>query len=259
MYIVPHARRVALFAAACLTALRLSPALAAPETAASTTGFSAAQRHEIVSIIRGALKQDPSILGDALAELQKSMRNKAKGENLAALSRMHDALKAAPDYAIRGNPSGKLSVVEFYDPRCGYCRGMLETVDRFIKAEPNVRFVEKIVPVLGEKSVLEAEAILAAAQQGAYEKMKRTLMLDKTPPTIEHIREVALKIGLDAKRLEKDMHAPAIQKMLQANLAQARAIGLEGTPTFAIGTVQIIPGAVSYDELQRAAHTALAG
>ena len=89
--------------------------------------------------------------------------------------------------------------------------------------------------------------------------MKRTHMLDKTPPTIAHIREVALKIGWDAKGREKDMHSPAIQKRLQANLAQARAIGLEGTPTFAIGTVQIIPGAVSYDELQRAAHTALAG
>ncbi|GBQ11297.1 DsbA family protein [Swaminathania salitolerans] len=238
----------ALFALA-LT-LPASLPFAPPAMAAPAAQFSPAQRDEIVSIMREALRKDPSILSDAIMALRAGAQQKAADDALAHVRADHARLEKAPDYAVRGNPHGDLTLVEFLDPRCGYCRSMVPVVDSLLKADPQLRLVEKIVPVLSEKSVLDTQAIFAAALQGGYEKMKRALMQDKAPPTMERIRQLAKANGLDADRLEKDMHAPSVAAEINENLAQARLIGLDGTPTFVFGTNAIIPGAVSTEEMR---------
>lgn len=230
------------------TLVSFSATPAAAQTAG--TSFSPAQRAEIVSIMRDALKNDPSILSDAILALRQGAQQKAADDALTHVRTDRDRLQKGPDYTIRGNPQGDLTIVEFLDPRCGYCRSMVPLVDALLKSDPKLRLVEKIVPVLSEKSVLDTQAIFAAALQGGYEKMKRALMQDTTAPSLDRIRQLATANGLNADRLVADMHAPGVAALINENLAEARLIGLDGTPTFVFGTNSIIPGAISAAELR---------
>ncbi|GAJ28957.1 DsbA family protein [Acidomonas methanolica] len=225
--------------------------LAAPAARAEPpSGFTPAQRQEIVSILRDALKTDPTILGDAIIALRRDAEKNARSSALTALRDNRAALETGPAYTLRGNPSGDVTVVEFLDPRCGYCRAMVPVVDKLLAADSHVRLVEKVIPVLGEKSVLDAQAILAAARQGGYDKMKRALMLDKQEPSLDRVRAVASANGLDADKLVADIKDPGIARELNDNLALARAIGLDGTPTFIFGNSSVIPGAISLQNMQ---------
>jgi len=250
-----RARLAGAFLALGLTASASVPAFAEP-----ATSFTPQQRAEIVSILRQALKDDPSILSDAIVALRQGAQQKASDDALSHVKSDRERLQKGPDYTVRGNPNGDLTIVEFLDPRCGYCRSMVPVVDALLKADPKLRLVEKIVPVLSEKSVLDTQAIFAAALQGGYDKMKRALMQDTAPPTLDRIRQLATANGLSADRLVADMHASSVAAQINENLAEARLIGLDGTPTFVFGTNAIIPGAVSAEEMRaqiknaRAAH-----
>lgn len=218
--------------------------------AADSGSFTSQQRQEIVEIMRQALKTDPSILSDAIMALRQGAQVKAETDALSHVRSDREKLQTAPEYAVRGNAQGDLTVVEFLDPRCGYCRSLVPVVDKLIASDPKLRFVEKIIPVLSEKSVMDAQAILAAAKQGGYDKMKRGLMQDTAVPTLDRIREIAAANGLNADRLVKDMHDQDISALINENLSQAREIGLDGTPTFVFGTASIAPGAMSLDDLR---------
>ncbi|AQS89432.1 hypothetical protein AA101099_1840 [Neoasaia chiangmaiensis NBRC 101099] len=218
---------------------------------AQTSGsFSPDQRRQIVEIMRDALKSDPTILSDAIVALRQGAEQQEQSKALGAVRADKAALQTAPAYAVRGNTNGDLTVVEFLDPRCGYCRSLVPVVDKLLADDPKLRLVEKVVPVLSEKSMLDTQAIFAAARQGGYDKMKRALMQDTATPSVERIRQLASANGLDADRLAKDMHDPDVSTQINTNLAQARAIGLDGTPTFVFGTDSIAPGAMSLQDMQ---------
>jgi len=148
--------------------LSLSLALLLPGMrAVHADGFTPAQRDEIVRIMRDALKSDPSILRDAVAALQA---DEAQGQDRAAeaaVARLGDRLYDPAD-PIEGNPLGDVTVIEFYDTRCPYCRRMLSTFAELIRAEPNVKIELKDLPILGPESQLESRALLAAQRQGGY-------------------------------------------------------------------------------------------
>ncbi|BAT18723.1 DsbA family protein [Asaia bogorensis] len=253
-----RARLAGTFLALGLTVSTAVPALAAPSTAsaAAESSFSPAQRAEIVTILRDALKNDPSILSDAIVALRQGAQQKAADDALTHVRSDRERLQKGPDYTVRGNPQGDLTIVEFLDPRCGYCRSMVPVVDALLKSDSKLRLVEKLVPVLSEKSVLDTQAIFAAALQGGYEKMKRALMQDTTPPTLDRIRQLATANGLNADKLVTDMHASSVAAQINENLAEARLIGLDGTPTFVFGTSAIIPGAISAEEMREQIRTA---
>lgn len=253
-----RARLAGAFLALGMTASTVASVIAAPASAQPVAGasFSPEQRAEIVSIMRDALKNDPSILSDAIVALRQGAQQKASDDALTHVRSDRERLQKGPDYTVRGNPQGDLTIVEFLDPRCGYCRSMVPLVDALLKSDPKLRLVEKIVPVLSEKSVLDTQAIFAAALQGGYEKMKRALMQDTAPPTLDRIRQLATANGLNADKLVTDMHTPGVAAQINENLAEARLIGLDGTPTFVFGTSAIIPGAISAEELREQVKTA---
>ncbi|GBR54183.1 hypothetical protein AA106555_1585 [Neokomagataea thailandica NBRC 106555] len=207
--------------------------------------FSGEQRAEIVEILRQALKNDPSILGDALKSLREQMAEQQQNTALDAVRQHWAALRDAPDYAVRGNPKGAVTVVEFLDPRCSYCRAMIPVVDKFLERHKDVRLVERLVPVLGKGSVLDTQVIQAASLQGKYAVLRQALMGDTVTPSVERVRQVAQANGVDADRLIKDMSSPAVIAAIRSNLDLAQAIGLDGTPTFVFGTAVIAPGALS--------------
>jgi len=227
--------RLALLLGACLIGTAAHAADPAP--------FTPDQRNAIVSILRQALKADPSILRDAIGALQadEEAQEKARIRALAVD-------KSDPS---AGNPVGDVTVVEFYDPRCPYCRSMHQTVENLLAQDHGIRLVFKDIPVLGPASELSTRAILAARNQGGYLKMQAALMGDPAKPTLESIRKTAAGLGLDANRLASDMDAPGLRAQIDANLHLAHVLHVQGTPVFFIGD-QVIPGAVDQAELEAA-------
>jgi protein-disulfide isomerase len=208
--------------------------------------FTAAQRAEIVKIMRDALKQDPSILRDAVAALQADETGKQKEMLAAAKNSLID-----PADPIGGNPHGDVTIVEFFDTRCPYCRKLEPAMADLLARDHGVRLVFKDLPILGPASVLGSKAILAAHKQGGYEKLRDAIMSAPPQTTKAMIQEAAQHLGLDWPRLQRDMDDPAIQARIDANLKLARSIGIEGTPALIIGG-ELIPGAVEGDELRSA-------
>ncbi|KXV78077.1 hypothetical protein AD954_04635 [Acetobacter cerevisiae] len=219
---------------------------------AADGSFSPAQRAEIVEIVRNALKTDPTILSDAISSLQAQASARKASSALETVRRNKAQYGESTTDVVLGNKNGKLEVVEFYDPRCQYCRKVLGDVDHLIGSEPDLRLVEKVIPVLGPNSVIDAEAIMAAGLQGKYIPFQKALMTDSSAPSLDRIRRLAQNVGLDADRLLKDMKSPAVTTALSKNLELAKAIDLEGTPTFIIGDREIIPGAASESDLKAA-------
>lgn len=212
--------------------------------------FSPQQRQDIVEIIKDALRSDPGILREALAALQADDESRHEQVTHDALTRLAPKLVEPAD-PIAGNPAGDVTVVEFYDTRCPYCRGMLPVLAALLRADPNIRLVMKDMPILGAASQLESRALLAAQAQGGYFKLQEPVMKASTPPTRDTLQAEADRQGLDGGRLLREMDNAAITSRLQANIELARQIGIDGTPAFVIGT-RLISGAVEVADLQRA-------
>jgi len=219
--------------------------------AAWAGSFTPEQRAEIVGILREALRSDPSILRDAVQALQVDEGARQDKAARAAIAKNHDALQADPADPVAGNPAGDVTVVEFYDTRCPYCRRMLPTIAALLKAEPSVRLVYKDLPMLGPSSQVEARALLAAQRQGGYLRLREALMQAIAPSTPESIRAEAERQGLDGARLLRDMDDPAIHARLEANADLARDLDVEGTPALVIGKKRIL-GAMELADLRAA-------
>ena len=225
--------------------------------AARADGFTPAQRAEIVGIVRNALQQDPSILRDAVIALQADESERSQQASRAAIARSGAELVNPAD-PVAGNPQGDVTIVEFFDTRCPYCRRMDPVMDSFLAKDHNVRLVYKDLPILGPASVLGSKALLAAQKQDAYGKMREAVM--KLPPdtTSSQIEATARGLGLDWPRMARDMADPAVQARIDANLKLARGLGIQGTPALVIGN-DLVPGALSLPELRKAVAAARRG
>ena len=233
---------------ACLLLLAFACLPALPGAAADQ--FTPAQRAEIVAIVRQALKQDPSILRDAVGALQAEDSAHAAAESQAALVAHHDMLVTTAD-PVAGNPRGTVTIVEFFDTRCPYCRRMEPAMAKLLRQDHDVKLVYKDLPILGPASMLGSKALLAAQQQGAYDKLREAVMQMPADTTSPMIQAAAEKLGLDWPKLQHDMDAPTVQRQIDANLKLAQALDIEGTPVLVIGK-QIVPGALDLAELQKA-------
>ena len=229
--------------------------VAAPGARAAV--FTAEQRAEIVAILRDALATDPTILRDAITALQRDESRQQRAAARGAIAGLSDALRHTQGDPVAGNPDGSVTVVEFYDLRCPYCRRMLPVVAEFLKRNPNVRLVFKDLPILGPASVLGARAVLAAQRQGGYLKLHDALMASPASIDEASLRATVEHVGLDWDRLARDMADPAIQARIDANLTLARKLNIDGTPAYVIGA-QLLPGAVELPDLETALAAAVA-
>ena len=208
--------------------------------------FTPAQRAAIVQIMRDALKKDPTILRDAVSAMQDEDSRQQRAKIASLGSRL-----ASPDDPVGGNPNGDVTIIEFFDTRCPYCRKMEPTMTDLLAHDHGVRLVYKDLPILGPPSVLGSKALLAAEKQGAYEKLRTAIMAAPPQTTKPMIKDAAVKLGLDWPRLEHDMDDPAIAARLDANVKLARSIGVDGTPALVIGG-DLLPGAMELGDLQDA-------
>lgn len=218
--------------------------------AAAAQGFTPAQRQEVVGILREALRTDPEILRDALAALEVAERRDQEGAARAAIAAEAEALFRDPADPVLGNPRGAVTVVEFFDVRCGYCRQMQPAVEQLLRRQPDVRLVMKDLPILGPASVLASRALLAAQRQGGYAALHAALLGLREEPAEPVLRREAERAGLDWARLRRDMDDPVVQRRLDANLRLARSLRIEGTPALVVGAA-MVPGAVDLATMER--------
>jgi protein-disulfide isomerase len=236
--------------------------LAAVPGLVAAQGFTPAQRAEIIEILRQALREDPSILREALGALdQAETASRAEARRAAILAQADALFRDAAD-PTRGNPRGDVTIVEFFDARCGYCKQLHPALEALLARDRNLRVVMKDLPILGPNSLLAARALLAAQRQGRYLPLYQELLSLRGEPTEPVIRQLAERVGLDWARLRREMEDPAIQRRIEGNLRLAQAIGVEGTPALVVagaGAPSFVPGAVDLPALERLVAEARAG
>jgi protein-disulfide isomerase len=230
--------------------LAVSSLFAIEPRAATTDQFNDAQENAIEEIVRSYLLENPEILEEVIAELQK------KREAEAAVARqeyLRELYSADSDYKRFSMGEGDVVVVEFMDYNCPFCRQAYNVLNEIIdETDIEVRFIE--FPVLGPMSTMASQAALAAEKQGKYIEFHDALMqLTDRINSEETVFDVAKEVGLDVEQLKADMQTPEIAEMIDENLQLADALGVQGTPAFFIGDTSI-PGAPEdlRDELIRA-------
>ena len=239
---------------AVATALGCLLALAPSVGGAQAPLFDERQRQAIGEIVREYLIKNPEVLQEALGELERRTEAAQKTAQADALRTERDKLVGgARDYVI-GNPQGDVTLVEFLDYNCGYCKKAVGDVKALVKADPKLRVVLKDFPVLGPGSTEASQVALAARAQLAGDRLQEyhaRLMETRGPVNGERAKVLAREMGLDMARLDRDLAGGAVDTAIRENLALGDRLGLTGTPAFIIGE-GIIPGAVGAEPLRRA-------
>ena len=228
---------------------RASPALAA---AASGTSFTADQKKEIGDIVKEYLVQHPEILSDAQNALEAKLE-KDQAEKLKSFmaDNGRDIYRSA-DASMAGDPKGDITVVEFFDYNCGYCKRGMPEVQKLIQADPRVRIVFKELPILSKGSEETAKVALAARRQGKYWEFHQAMLATKGQANEAASMKMAEGLGLDMEKLKADYKSDAVKDELEKSKALAKKMGINGTPHFLVGD-KSIPGAP--EDLHEQLHT----
>jgi protein-disulfide isomerase len=200
--------------------------------------------------VRDYLISNPEVIVESLQLLETRKRATAESQIKAALAAREEEILRDPDSPVGGNPGGDVTLVEFADYNCPYCRRVAPTLAEAEASDPELRVVYKEIPILGPDSVFAAKAALAARRQGKYVDFHRALMNVKGVAAEGLVFAIAAKVGLDVERLKADMEASSIQAAIDRNLALARALGINGTPSFVVGD-KVVSGAIDLRAMQQ--------
>ena len=227
------------------------PAAKPASQAADALSVSAADLpvEAIRQIIREYLIEHPEVLIEAQQALQAKRAEQEAEQARQAIQLYRDELFFDPEAPVAGNPDGAITLVEFFDYRCGYCRRVKPTVETLLAENDDLRLVFKEFPILGPESTEAARAALAARGQGNYEAFHWALMEAEGPFNREHILSVARSVGLNDQKLARDMEEPALDALIERNAALANALGIGGTPAFVIGD-RLIGGALPLEHFR---------
>lgn len=204
---------------------------------------------QIETIVHDYLLKNPGILREASLLLQRQDMEQAQKQASAAVEMMSSDLLSVSSSPVGGNPAGDVTVVEFFDYHCGYCKRVAPAIKELLASDPKIRLIYKQLPILGPDSIVAARAALAANRQGKYQEFHDALFAADllTEPAI---LALAAKHGLDVERLRADMSDPQINAELEKNVAMSSPLGINGTPGFVIGNT-VAPGALDLDGLRQ--------
>lgn len=191
----------------------------------------------------------PEAVAEAINRLEAQQREQEAKQGQAALQSHLDEVFRDPNDPVGGNSKGDATLVEFFDYNCPYCKQMASVMTQAEAADPRLRVVYKEFPILGPNSLFAAKAALAANKQGKYVAFHRALYQVRGAVDEGKVLEIAKTVGLDLARLKVDMQAPEISARLDKNIDLARALGINGTPGFAIGD-KLFTGATDLKSLQ---------
>ena len=200
----------------------------------------------------------PEVLVQALQSLDERQRQAEAAQAKETLKARANDIFQDRQSPVGGNAQGNVTLVEFFDYNCPYCRMMAPIMDQAMADDPQLRIVYKEFPILGPDSVFAAKAALAAEKQGKYAVFHKALYSAKTRVTEAIVLKVAAETGLDVERMRGDMQQPEIQAAIDRNAELAQALRITGTPGFVAGD-QIFPGATDLATLKKLIEQARAG
>ena len=218
------------------TALTLAAAL--PVHAEMT----AAEREAFRAEVRAYLLENPEVLIEAMNALEMREQVAAAERDKQMLAEQAEVIFNDPASWVGGNPEGDITVVEFIDYRCGYCRKAWQEVDQLIETDGNIRFVLKEFPILGEQSVLSSRFAISVLQlhgSDAYKQAHDALLSLRADATPEALVRVAEDLGLEPQPIMDRMQAPEVTKVIEDNHRLARTMDVSGTPTFVVGGTMV--------------------
>lgn len=226
-----------------LCALLAAPALAQTQSDASApTAMTEAERQDFRAEVRAYLLENPEVLMEAIAILEDRQGAAEQANDAALIAANRAAIFEDPASWVGGNPKGDITVVEFMDYRCGYCRKAFEEVETLVNGDANIRFIVKEFPILGEASDISSRFAIATLQLAGSDAYKKahdalvTLRGEVTPDTLDRL---AGDLGLDAAAIRARMSAPEVTAVIASNRALAETLKINGTPTFVIDGVML--------------------
>ena len=211
--------------------------------------FTDAQKGEIGKIVRDYLLKNPEVLQEVSAQLQQkqaALQEKQAGD--AIKQNASDIFRSSTDHSA-GNVKGDVTVVEFFDYNCPYCKRSYLTINSLIQGDNKVRVVMKEFPILGAGSMFASRAAVASIQQGKYWPFHEALMAVQGKVDDARVMTIAKQVGLDTDRLTKDMTSDSVTAIINKTNDLAQKLGINGTPAFIIGD-QLSPGALELADMQ---------
>jgi len=229
---------------------------------AAAQTFSQPQRDEIGAIVREYLLAHPELLQEIATELDKRQNEAKEAKGMAAVREHSETILNSPRQVVIGNPQGDVTLVEFFDYNCGYCKRAMADMLDLMKSDSKLRIVLKEFPVLGDSSVEAARVAVAVRMQDKsgkkYLDFHQKLLGTRGEANRARALAVAKEVGMDMARLEKDIASDEVKATLEESFKLADALGLTGTPSYVAGN-SIIIGAVGVDELRQKVKIARCG
>jgi len=236
---------ISIFRAVLLVVMMLVPATATADE------FDAKQREEIGAIVREYLLKNPEILLEVSKELEKRQQLAEEQQREIAVAQHAAELFHSKSDFVAGNTKGDVTMVEFFDYNCSWCKKGLPEVLSLMDEDKNLRIVMKEFPIFGEASEYAARAALASNKQGKYWQFHLAMLGHEGKLAKEDVDRIAAAEELDVAMLHKDMESPEIAEIIDRNQKLAQALAINGTPAFIIDR-RVIPGYLPKDGLAAA-------
>lgn len=245
----------------CLAAALAFGAMLAPASPApAAEPLRVEQTLAIEQLVRDYILKNPETIVESLRGYEEKHRQAADQEAQKAIVANRAALEKDATSPVAGNPQGDVTLIQFFDYRCGYCKKVVSSVQELLKTDKSVRMVFKEFPILGPDSVTASRAALATWKiaPDKYLPLYLALMESRGEMNEARVLDVATKVGLDVDKLKAAMTDPAITATIDRNMELARTLQINGTPAFIVGN-QLVPGAVDLATLREMVATARAG
>ncbi len=238
---------------ALLSTAALAASLALPAFALDLSDMTRGERESFRAEVRAYLLENPEVLMEAIAVLEERKQVAQAADDVTLVrANAADLFDSGSDW-VGGNVDGDVTIVEFVDYRCGFCRKAYPEVTRLVADDGNIRFILKEFPILGEQSVASSRVALAtrlAFGDEAYKKAHDALITFRGEVNDAAVRDLAAGIGVDGEVILSRMNSPEVDAILAENQALAQRLQISGTPTFVIGE-QLLRGYLPYAGMQQ--------
>jgi len=213
--------------------------------------FTSDQERAIRKLVIQTILERPEIILEAVRALDAQTKNDKDELVQRTIVEQAGDIFNNPDDQVGGNPDGDVTLVEFFDYRCGYCKKVHPLIKQLLKEDGNIRYVYKEFPILGSQSVYAAKAALASRSQGKYAEFSNALMESRGTLDKDKVLSIAGNVGLDASSLETEIQREesAFEAILDNNYKLAQDLDITGTPGFVAGKL-VIRGAVDLEALK---------
>jgi protein-disulfide isomerase len=215
--------------------------------------FSPAQSREIEKIVKNYLVQHPEVLQEAMETLDRRQKEAEADKARTVIKENNATIFDSTHQVVLGNPQGKVTMVEFFDYNCAFCKRAMADMLDLLKTNSDLKFVLKEFPVLGPGSVEAAHVAVAARMQDPsgkkYMEFHQKLLGSRGPADKMRALAIAKDVGFDVSRIEKDMNSDEVKATIEESMKLADALGVSGTPTYVVGD-EVVVGAVGLDELR---------